>query len=382
LRAVAGKWDDLWWRSDVTMPTVRAELVAQWVEQFAPQSRFHALVVEDQDQYVAALPLVDHRIAPLVQVGGLPSNEWAPSGSLLLDEQADTHAVLDVLVEAIEELPWPLLWLDAACLQSAAWKALLSALERAGLKFADHLRYRVGWLAVSGDWQQYQNCWSRNHRQQLRKFARRLEKEGALRVRIESTLAAEQVDVHLRRGFEVEDRNWKGRSGTSVLRTPGMYDFLLRQAQQLAQWGQLEIVTLECQEMPMAFEYAWAAKGVYHSFKVGYDEQFAAFSPGQLLRYYLLERFHDEPVRRGIDFLGPLTGAVAKWRPETYDVGRLVIAQRRPFGRALFCAYRHLWPQVRRMLGKPPLMDCSQAAARDSEPFEPLEDQLAESQVS
>ena len=56
LRAAAADWDDLWWRSEVTMPTCRAELVAGWVEQFAPRADFRALVVEDQGQWVAAGP--------------------------------------------------------------------------------------------------------------------------------------------------------------------------------------------------------------------------------------------------------------------------------------------------------------------------------------
>ena len=42
LRAEAAAWDDLWQRSDVSLPLVRAELLAQWVEHFAPRADFHA----------------------------------------------------------------------------------------------------------------------------------------------------------------------------------------------------------------------------------------------------------------------------------------------------------------------------------------------------
>ena len=38
----------------------------------------------------------------------------------------------------------------------------------------------------------------------------------------------------LRRGFEIEDRGWKATEGTSVLRTPRVFDFFYRQAEQLA----------------------------------------------------------------------------------------------------------------------------------------------------
>ena len=50
-------WDDLWWRSDVSNAAVRADMVAQWLELFARRGDFRALVVENQGQWLAALPL-------------------------------------------------------------------------------------------------------------------------------------------------------------------------------------------------------------------------------------------------------------------------------------------------------------------------------------
>ena len=39
LRGAAADWDDLWWRSEAALPTARAELLAQWVEQFKPAGK-------------------------------------------------------------------------------------------------------------------------------------------------------------------------------------------------------------------------------------------------------------------------------------------------------------------------------------------------------
>ena len=112
LRAEAAAWDGLWQRSDVSLPLVRAELLAQWVEHFAPRADFHALVVADQSRWVAALPLVSCRVGRLIPAGGLPCNPWAPCGDLLCDAAAaDNDAAMDLLVAAAAELPWPLLWL-------------------------------------------------------------------------------------------------------------------------------------------------------------------------------------------------------------------------------------------------------------------------------
>src|SRR6185436_2641362 len=96
----------------------------------------------------------------------------------------------------------------------------------------------------------------------------------------------------------------------SVLKSPGIFAFYLRVARELAARGQLQLVFLECGGRPIAFEYGWNAKGVYHSLKVGYDESAANLSPGQLLRLLFLERLHVRHEHRFVDYLGPLTPAV------------------------------------------------------------------------
>ena len=85
LRDAAEAWDDLWRRSDATLPTLRAELLAQWVEHFARPGDFHAVAVEVSGLWVAALPLVRRKIGRVLTVAAMPCNEWASCGELLWD---------------------------------------------------------------------------------------------------------------------------------------------------------------------------------------------------------------------------------------------------------------------------------------------------------
>ncbi len=64
LRAAASDWDDLWRRSEVTFPTMRAELLAQWIEHFAADAEFHAIAVQQGGHWVAALPIVRRQNRP------------------------------------------------------------------------------------------------------------------------------------------------------------------------------------------------------------------------------------------------------------------------------------------------------------------------------
>jgi CelD/BcsL family acetyltransferase involved in cellulose biosynthesis len=339
LRAAASDWDDLWRRSEVTFPTMRAELLAQWIEHFAADAEFHAIAVQQDGRWVAALPILRRRIGRLIKAGVLPCNQWSSSGECLLDFSADVKQVLQLLLDALRECNLPLLWLDEAILETARWQVFMRAVADSRLKNVVRPRWQVGRVRIDGDWEACQARWSRKHRQHMAWSARHLARQGDVRLVLLSQLAPDETDLWMQRALEIENLGWKGQGGGSVASVPGMSEFFIRQARQLAAWGQLELAFLQCGGQPIAFCYGQSAKGVFHSAKVGYDPRYARFSPGQLLRYFLLERFYTEPGRAAIDFLGPMTESHAHWRPDTYTVARFAVALS-PLGRMALWAYK------------------------------------------
>ena len=342
LREAAPLWDDLWWRSDVSCPTFRAEMVAQWLEQFARPGDFHALVVEDGGQWVAALPLVRTEHCRLLSTGGLTSNEWSPNGELMLDPAAASDAVLEVLVSGIRRTPWQLLWFDDVPLAAPGWSALQGALDHLPTAGDRHWQMEVGLIELAGDWETFRRRLTKKHRCKMARCNRRLAERGEVRVELLGDVDPAEIETRLQTAFEIEDRSWKGTGGTSVLSSPGMFEFFVRQARQLARWGQLELAFLHCGDVPVASIYGYGAKGVSYWHKIGYDPAYQCCTPGQLLQCYVLERFHSEPGRRAVDTMGRLTGALAKWNPTPYRVGRLMIAPRALVGRMAMYACKRL----------------------------------------
>ena len=227
----------------MALPTARAELLAQWLERFAQHKDFHAFAVEEDGRFVAALPLISRRLAGLLSVGTLPCNPWSPCGELLLDPAADTDAALDAILDAAGDASWQWLWLNDTVVHSSRWREFVQACDRADAARATHERYHVARIEIGPDWDFFQKNLSRAHRQATSKAARRLNDEGDVRFEMQSHLEPRDVRPWLEKVFEVEDRSWKGMRGSSVLRSPGMFEFFLAQAEQLAQWGQLEIAT-------------------------------------------------------------------------------------------------------------------------------------------
>ena len=340
-QAAAALWDDLWHRSDAKSPTLRGSLTAQWVAHFGTNhtrkptnDSFRALVVDQGGRWVAGLPLVGSRVAKMLRAGAWPANEWSDSGDLLLDPDVVPQPVLDALAGAIALLPWSLLRLADVPIDTDRWQQVLAAFERADIPFHFRPEMQPGRIDTQGPWDTYCQSLSRRHRQQMVRHLRKLGERGRVELQLLDQLRPDEVETWLSIGFEIENRGWKGARGTSVMQTPGMFAFYLEQAQELARFGELELALLTLDDRPIAFAYGMCAKGVYRSYKVGYDPQFAQYSPGQLLRYRLLERFFHDGRHRAIEYITP-TPAHAQWRPKPYRVGRLLIAPPTWFGRRL-----------------------------------------------
>jgi CelD/BcsL family acetyltransferase involved in cellulose biosynthesis len=330
LRNAADDWNDLWQRSGGALPTGRAELIADWLEQFAPHAKFTALAVEQDGQLVAGLPLMERRVAKFIKAGSPPANSHSWAGELLVDQTTNVQGALSALSSEFRNLPWPLLWFDMAPLELSSWRPFLAALEEHGFSHRAHNRFQIGTIQIverfHRDWEAYEAAWSGNHRRHLRKALRRAESEGGVKLELVRPDSTADLDSLLRSGFEVEHRSWKGAAGSSVLSDPAMWQFYLRQAKELARHGELELAFLRHAGRAIAFEYGWSSRGIYYTPKVGFDGEYSRFSPGQLLRYLLLKNAFSRPDRLAVDFLGPLSEATAKWTTRTYPISRLVVA--------------------------------------------------------
>jgi CelD/BcsL family acetyltransferase involved in cellulose biosynthesis len=342
----AADWDDLWDRSGLELPLLRAEMLAAWVEQFSRPRRFQALAVESDGRLVAALPLVLRRIKGVLSVLSLPANEWSMHGDLLWDATAgdDVTAALAGAVASQGSL----LWLDGVQVHSPRWRALCDELARAKVPFDLREHYPVGLIEVDRDFERFASRLSSNFRRNTRRRLRNLEKRGGAVLRHESNLTPDGVECALREAFEIERQSWKGGEGTAVLQAPGVAEFFIRQCQSAARRTELYVDFLDVAGRPVAFEFGYVSKGRQFAHKISYLDEFAAEAPGHVLRWLQLERLAAADEVYLIDYFGKMSEAAEKWSSSAYSVGRLIIGSRRLVGRLAFSAYRWLAPLYRR----------------------------------
>jgi CelD/BcsL family acetyltransferase involved in cellulose biosynthesis len=250
----------------------------------------------------------------------------------------------------------------------ASWQALHDALTTAGVPCDLRMRWHVGQLAIEHTSSAALTRFSRKHRQRIAAALRKLAARGAISFELHKHIAKNDVEPLLRRAWAVEQRGWKGAAGTSVLSTSGAAEFILRQARCLAAEGQLWLAFLRCGEQDAAFCHGVFAKGVLHSFKIGYDADFAAHSPGHLLQHHLLQSLHADAMVSAIDYIGPMTEYHARWRPQSYPFAQLAFAPRgRLFGQATLWGYQ-LWRKLKMSSTSPTGLPTRRAISAGAKP--------------
>ncbi len=322
-------WDDLWLRSTVVSPAARSGPLMAWLEHFAASGWIQVFAVRRGQDLVGALPLVSSRYRGVLPVAGLPRNSWCYAGELLLEPHDENTAACELILDACRATRMPLLRLENIPLSAPHWRTFLAVLDKQQTRLTRKHTFTVGTIEVGGDWEAFQNRCSRNHRKKMKRRGRRLQRIGDVEFNVYDRLAVEEVAPLLHRGFKVEHRSWKGAARSSVLAAEGLFDFFCLQAEALAAQGHLCLSFLSCGGEPIAFEYGWLAKNTYFSCKVGYDDRFARYSPGNVLLWRLLEYFHGVAQVDRIDLVGPLTESTQHLATGCYPVGHVTAASGR-----------------------------------------------------
>ncbi len=169
-------------------------------------------------------------------------------------------------------------------------------------------------LTLTEAWHEPGGGLSSSRRSSLRRARRRAEQSGEVTAEL-LTPTPEAVGELLDVAFDVEARSWKGRAGTALAMVPEIGDFYRRYAARMAERGALRVDLLRIDGAAVAVQIGVEWRNRVWLLKIGYDEDHAAASPGQLL---LAESIADA-ARRGCEryeFLGSAAPWTEVWAPE------------------------------------------------------------------
>jgi CelD/BcsL family acetyltransferase involved in cellulose biosynthesis len=201
------------------------------------------------------------------------------------------------------------------------------------------------YVAVDGDFEDYEQRLRSRLRADLRRRLRRLEERGEVEIKVGAPDDGDDVPRLLEEGFSVEASGWKGEESTAISSSEDTHRFYREAAAWAVSRGLLHLAFLRLDGRLLAFEYSLRDESGHYRLKVGFEADHTKFAPGKLLLRAVLEDAFAHRVQR-FEFLGGGDPYKLEWATGIRDLvtvdlftptarGRAALALRRlvPFAR-------------------------------------------------
>ncbi len=264
------------------------------------RSRLRLAIFSDRDDL--------HFFAPVSAgngqiIGGRSFSVWshayAPLGTPLIDAETAPQ-VTDSLIAHMRTSGRTVMTIPYLPLNGPAANALRSAAARGGFSTAAERQMRpILYPDTSLGIAEFDAMVSHKRRRELDRQLRRLCNVGA--VSFMSARTQTEIEMAFNMFTALEGSGWKGRRGTALVGKKGLHEFARRAVLQMAQKGFAAIDVMRLGDRPIAALIRLDHGGVSIPWKVAFDEEFAAFSPGKQLMCDETRRWLADPTIERVD---------------------------------------------------------------------------------
>ena len=287
----AEAWNELFRKADRLSPLLSYPWLSAFFQSLiTPQERWLCLFAYENDRIIGIFPLVasySYRFMGYsLQLFKLPYHFAHTSGTdaLTLPGRED---IFDVFFDYLNHIPsvFPVFSFKhvpehyPAIKYFSSPKHKMCAVRKAA-GFED-------FVLVPGSAAEYFAGLSANFRKNLNKASRKLEDLKDVKFRFcENTRS---VQENTARFLDVENIGWKGRRETSIKNYPDSARMFEMAAEGLSSAGMMAFSFLEAGDKTIAAQYAMLSNRTMYCLKTGYDEDYAACSPGNMLLLKIIE---------------------------------------------------------------------------------------------
>jgi CelD/BcsL family acetyltransferase involved in cellulose biosynthesis len=254
-----------------------------WLHELEPQPD-GVLFVELQlaGRCVAIVPLVarrQRRAGLNLRVLALPEHDHLPLADILCDRDVDGAQVLRALMRGLAQagIAWDLLRFSMVMEESP----LVAGVAAAGTAWRAELIKICAQVDCDMSWEQFAARLSGNFRSNLNKARHKLAREAGVRFDIAATEA--EINAVFDTFLAVEASGWKGAKGTAIACRPELVRFYRRLIAHFAPEDRLRINTLSVGEHVIAAQFCPLDGDTLYVYKLGYDEEYSRFAPGNSL---------------------------------------------------------------------------------------------------
>lgn len=305
----------------------------------ADDSSVHFFAAYDAGELLAVFPLKARRIrigAVPVRALVVPHHDHMPLTDFVARGVANERALLSGLLRhlrARNDLHWDVCYFPRSLEDSAVGRAARGRLSGC-LRILRGVSDSVPLLPYDAFLQRL----SKNFRGNLRKARNKLMAHES----VEFSTARDIRALHesFEQFLEVEASGWKGGdgTGTAIRLHPDLRRFYLSLIDLFGATGACEINLLRVDDKCIGAQFCIIVGPAYYVLKIGYDEEFAALAPGNMLIEHLIQRLGNTEITS----VNLVSGAEwhESWRPDRANVCDVIIANRTMAGLSALASLR------------------------------------------
>jgi len=341
---IKDEWNELLSRSDCNIPFLRHEWLTVWWKHFGNNNTLAVILIKEKGRLVLALPLMEHK------------SSWLGLQCVILKSLTNYHSFqyrfllevgeedsISTLYEYLKARPrkWVYLQLEEIRESQIHYEKLLFEADKRGYKAMLWFRGNSAYLPINGSWEDYFESLKAKFRSNLRNRTKRLNNIGEIGYEVIDD--SEEIKHSLERGFEIENRSWKGANQSSIAGDPVLVSFYSEIAEVASKEKWLRLSFLKVGEKYAAFDFSLVYNNTTYCLKIGYDPEFSPYSVGQILCRENIKRSFSEKCDE-YHFLGETSVQKRDWTSHSRRVQWLYVYNNTILGKAIY-AYKFLIKQ-------------------------------------
>ncbi len=348
--AMEREWDALVDASSIDHPFVHHAWLRGWWSAFGAHQSLNVITVYKDGALVGAAPLMlmEQRIAGLrARTLASIANDHTPRFELIAARGDEALAHAAIWRHITDSVVWDVLQLRQVPDDSATLARLCESARRLGLPVGTWGAERSPYVEFNGSWDDYFSGLGYNHKRNVGKGLRRLERIG--RVELEVVDSLDRLDDALAEGMRIEALAWKEDAGTAMVSRNDVQRFYESFGRDAAERGLLRLYFLVCDGKRIAFSYGLVFRRTIFVLKGGYDPEFSRYSPYNVL-YSLVFKSAFDVGLEAYDFLGNDEPFKMKWTDTVRAHSWLFVFSRTLRGRLLHALKFTVIPRIRALL--------------------------------
>lgn len=347
-------WNEVAAKAGLDHPFLEHVWVRTWWECFGAGSTLQVLLVKVNQEILAIAPLI---LTPVRMWGikmrrlGLFYNAHVPRADFLIARSSQAACYRAIWDHLSRRKDWDLIQICQLPGGSPTLAAMAGFAARERYQSITWVSGASPYLQLRGTWDRYFQGLTGKHRSNLRNRIKRLSEMGS--VSVETITAGAELTGALEAGLRLEAAAWKGGNRTAICSDPDVSRFYSTLAVRAAERGWIRLNFLRSGSRRIAFDYCLAYSNRMYLLKLGYDPEYAPYSPSNLLVFLSLRNLFEQGVVNHYDFLGESVDWKRQWTHCSKPHYWLFVFSRTFKGKCLYFMKSKVVPLLRRKCLKP-----------------------------